>query len=865
MINTHGGISMDVHVTFLKNTNFKEFNAAHQSELVFSLTKDYYVNSQKAVGVQNVADGNYDSNQRKSTNEDNGFMQNTLSTPSYSNTDYKIKKGEVTDFSIDKDTFAEIDKITTELYTFVRQDLYPSMELFSYLKKHTPYYNQFYDFGQYETLISIFVVKDLGRIYKGLNHSFNFDTTGGKLLFLYMEKEIAKDPEISYSIFNEICNPHSQLKTAVEMREVIENQTKSFYEYYIELWTDTDFIIHSLLKEVDDELAKRYVDLMRKFASVIDDTNEKTIDSSTDSAKRALSPIDEFFPLFGVTLGKTTWKQVEHMGYEVELWKDGPNRYVNIEEVTFWDDEGVGTFTSMCLSQDDSEFPHLWKEKGFSWNLSYNEWIALFTKMGYQINVIEQPINKLFHRRYKFYARFNAVSPDGSLLFEMDFNKGGNGFSASSPKTIDTITVVYKESNVLVSRPVSSKEEKATSQAKHANEELYSLKDSPDGARSFPRFTQNQESKTSITPMKSNTNLSTPVSAFFPVGGITLGVTTWKQAEEKGFVVEVWEEGPSRCVKVNDFTFWDFKGQGVFTYMCESRSWHGNNFPPLWESKGFSWDNSYDQWMDVFKKLGFIVTVKRQPSQKEQSNHLTLEAEFEASSLDNNLLFNLDFSYGQNGHYTSSSNTLYSISVQYKGPVAAGTVHANSEVDSKTSGKVNHDEKESLNNKIQDAVFHHCIFAVLGVDLTNTPNSKWEYESWNLFGGGYETYVFSAPDVNTWKFKKCEAIVNRNRNTNYKFKELNVDTVLSLIYHYRKVFDSSYRYEQCIEEYLNILDDSIGSISIETNPWLYIRRSDGYSFGDSKIAKYEVLLYTSQYNKEYIDELITQKKLITIF
>ncbi len=68
------------------------------------------------------------------------------------------------------------------------------------------------------------------------------------------------------------------------------------------------------------------------------------------------------------------------------------------------------------------------------------------------------------------------------------------------------------------------------------------------------------------------------------------------------------------------------------------------------------------------------------------------------------------------------------------------------------------------------------------------------------------------------------------------------------------------------EEYFKILDNSIGSILIsETEPWMSICRSDGYSFGDSKTAKYDVLLYTSQYNKEYIDELISQKKLITIF
>ena len=315
VINTHGSISMDMHVTFLKSTNFKDFNAAHQSELVFSLTNGYDANSKIATDVQNVADGNYDSNQPISTDEGEVFMQNPLSTPSYSRQDYILKKGEVADSSIDKGTFKKIDRITTDLYTFVRQKLFPSMELFSYLKKHTPYYNQFYNFGQYETLIKIFTIKDLGRIYKGLNHSFNFDTAEGKILFLYMEKDAGQDPEISYGAFIEICNPYYLLESATKARKVMEKLMKSYYEYDIELWTDTDFMIHSLLKDVDNDLAKRYMELMRQFASFVAGNDKHLVDYSTHPVKNSLPTAGEFFPIEGITLGKTTWKQAEEMGH----------------------------------------------------------------------------------------------------------------------------------------------------------------------------------------------------------------------------------------------------------------------------------------------------------------------------------------------------------------------------------------------------------------------------------------------------------------------------------------------------------------------------------------------------------------------
>lgn len=282
MITQQDIIIMDLHVTYLSKTNYKDFDLANQSELVFSLTKDYDVRSLTAANNQTIAsiDKKNNDSQDIAIDEDDMFMQDSRSTPSYSKSDYILKKGEVIISSIDKKTFIKIDKITSDLFTFVRKTLFPSSELFSYLKKRTPYYAQFYDFGQFETLIRVFVIKDLGRIYKGLNHSFNIDTAEGKALFLYMEKDTGENPETSYESFNEICNPRTRLEAASKMHELIENLMKSFYEYDIALWTETDFMIHSFLKDVDDELAKRYMELMRQFASVVTGANEQTLITS---------------------------------------------------------------------------------------------------------------------------------------------------------------------------------------------------------------------------------------------------------------------------------------------------------------------------------------------------------------------------------------------------------------------------------------------------------------------------------------------------------------------------------------------------------------------------------------------------------
>ena len=156
------------------------------------------------------------------------------------------------------------------------------------------------------------------------------------------------------------------------------------------------------------------------------------------------SAINDFFPLFGITLGKTTWEQAKDMGHEVRKWERGPSRTMVVEDVDFWDHEGVGTFTSIYWTQDESDFPPFWKSKGFDWNLSYDKWIEIFEKLGFIITISQQPCQVFHSRRNTLSAEFEALSPDKTLCFIMDFNYGENGCLTSSPKTLYSITVDYK-------------------------------------------------------------------------------------------------------------------------------------------------------------------------------------------------------------------------------------------------------------------------------------------------------------------------------------------------------------------------------------------------------------------------------------
>ena len=178
---------------------------------------------------------------------------------------------------------------------------------------------------------------------------------------------------------------------------------------------------------------------------------------------------------------------------------------------------------------------------------------------------------------------------------------------------------------------------------------------------------QNVIDDVKVTSVDENVDKNAPATFndFFPIFDFALGQTTWKQAEEMGYEVEIWKKGPDRTVTVGEFDFWDYEGGGRFTSLYVTSASEDDDLPSLWRSKGFSWDNSYDEWMEIFKKLGFDITITQHPSQGYYSGHRTLSAEFEALSSDGKLLFDLHFDYGDNGHYTSSPNSLYSITVNY--------------------------------------------------------------------------------------------------------------------------------------------------------------------------------------------------------
>ena len=147
-----------------------------------------------------------------------------------------------------------------------------------------------------------------------------------------------------------------------------------------------------------------------------------------------------------------------------------------------------------------------------------------------------------------------------------------------------------------------------------------------------------------------------------PAWGITLNETTIKQAKSMGYKIETDEDGSKHCLTHN-IDFRDDDKDGYFDHLFGYR-FTGFEIPEGWKSKGFSWDNSYDRWIQVFKDLGFSISIERGPTVEEVHGRKSLLAMVCADSPDKTLSFVLGFFAGEDGYLTSSPKTLSSIAVR---------------------------------------------------------------------------------------------------------------------------------------------------------------------------------------------------------
>lgn len=158
----------------------------------------------------------------------------------------------------------------------------------------------------------------------------------------------------------------------------------------------------------------------------------------------------DLFPVYGITLGETTIKDIEQKGYECEEDSTIGSKSSNcdVETIVFWDFDGNEKVDGIYIT-NTAKIPDKWIENfGFRWRLSYSEWTQLFTRLGYSIEIEKAPATVEYQNRKTLSASLKATSEIQKIVFELDFNYGnstGKGYDVNAPFTLYSISIFVLE------------------------------------------------------------------------------------------------------------------------------------------------------------------------------------------------------------------------------------------------------------------------------------------------------------------------------------------------------------------------------------------------------------------------------------
>ncbi len=164
-------------------------------------------------------------------------------------------------------------------------------------------------------------------------------------------------------------------------------------------------------------------------------------------------------------------------------------------------------------------------------------------------------------------------------------------------------------------------------------------------------------------PVEINVSKTDGKCIFFPLYGVILGETTVKELEKKGTRAKDRDDKGKKYkyYTVNDMRFWYNDDCANHIYMT-----YTDPIPQQWRACGLDWGLSYNEWHELFEKLGFFVSVVKRPKKEWYQGKMTLVAQFNASKKITNdvtLSFEIYFNYSQKTS-VKANGTVYSLRIR---------------------------------------------------------------------------------------------------------------------------------------------------------------------------------------------------------
>lgn len=156
----------------------------------------------------------------------------------------------------------------------------------------------------------------------------------------------------------------------------------------------------------------------------------------------------------------------------------------------------------------------------------------------------------------------------------------------------------------------------------------------------------------------------------FPLYGATIGVTTVTELAKLGKRASgIFDETgePFNYYQINGLNFWYDEDDGIFDRMSMIVSLAKNKMPDEWKKLGLSWELSYNEWLDLLKRLQYSISIYTIPHLEEWRGYSSFRAVVHAEKQTiTPVRIELRFAYGKKttSDFTDSPNTLYSIKIK---------------------------------------------------------------------------------------------------------------------------------------------------------------------------------------------------------
>jgi hypothetical protein len=208
-------------------------------------------------------------------------------------------------------------------------------------------------------------------------------------------------------------------------------------------WADGD-VDHG--KWIDDKREGEFIRTKadgRKLTATYN--NDEIIGKWKENGSQASASISLLCPIEGIVFGETKTSDMPRLGYKKCFNEYTEKYYWSLSGLDVYDDNGDQYVDHLLMEKRDRLSSKL-IDLGFDFGLSYNQCMSLLRRLGFTIDVKEEPHTVFFAGRNTLEAVLKATSPDGqiAIMFAFRFgNYNGEGYSVDSRNSLDVMHINY--------------------------------------------------------------------------------------------------------------------------------------------------------------------------------------------------------------------------------------------------------------------------------------------------------------------------------------------------------------------------------------------------------------------------------------